>query len=1003
MKKYLATLKHGLSDVQEKKLSDIAKRIEARLKKDEKVSKTVIGELTKQLDEMNDLSSTHHITTSSDMSEFQNKVVKRVCNAFNKAVFAPGLLTRNVKVGSEDTATRSDLFSPKTPGPSAEEQVARTETIAFLRNRYKAQIARIDKDLDQPPLTLTKDKKVELRAKKALFQKKSDNLDKFAKEYSAKTWVGSNDFRDMAKRYSLDVGEMSSVAALVNARMHTIKTTNTDGNESTRTIHRSGAIADFSDGTRLLDLEKRLKIVEKQLKDPALDKANLKAEKAFLKAEIASRKKGTYLLGLKNKLENYQKILIGIPPEIETFQDGKPTPQGQALKALCEIRNKTTPDDKPTLEAKALINLLRKETPKLKAEIAERHSLLEDQFLQMLTTHYTEIMRKAVAEGKPLSPNFIMSQMSLLAQQNIKMMPAFIQNEGYFMVDMHTMFREFRNKIIKIDGEPGSGTCIDHKGIIHLAQPKGLQVPEDGIKLMPIFFNVSVQQGTKDDLAQKKYNNLAFQDLIALTKHLDKVTKRKLLTEINDLRAKLKKDGGSLEIAAEIMNLTKKIIEKVNADHGEGMNCFSGKDRTGELAKRLARDEYAASFPDEDRENARLLEMYSDTIPDNAPEREALIANFKANFSNRATLREHFSESITAAQQQKQEQLLAQRMINIEEHLKKNDFVELGELYSELLPPSPDKDEVVENFDKLLGEYGRYQFGTESEEAIGTEELEEEEEIGTEELEEEEEIDIEESEEEEAGADEISSREKILTLFTPLLKAQIQAAAQAEQAAAQAGIDQFNTITMTRDERLTASYEALPENVKGDISDVIFRANIEDKPMLRAYYADAINAMKNEKMQVLDGFFKDPATASALIESFKGTILDTENKEKLVKQLEKLLKEGAAPVNEDAERGLDQVQNKIRKLFSSRVEQVAKSLIHQFNINTRTKSEIKKYIEDFEKHLGRDDGIARTIAGENIGTHRIKLQRTVEELGVSKAKRAWEARPKWLGGETVEA
>ena len=1043
IKEKLKLLRSGLSGLQEDRLDYVAKELKTALTEHVDNASTIANVFREQLaKEKPDIKA----LTVAEKITFKNNLVNRVASAFTDSrVFQGSLLQRNAKI-PHDTQVQTDSFQAATCG--AAEHVTRPDTIAFLRNRYTTELtpahialASFDSHIEMGDHNLNDD---ELRAKRApllakveTFTQKLANLDRFEAEYPGKTWFGSNDFRDMAKRYALDVGKMNAVAGLVNARNHTITTSQADGTSTSRTIHRSGAIADFSDGQKLFELQKQLdglkkglKGIEEKLKvkDLSADvKAVLEIKKHAKQAEIADLKdaikelkEGTSIKDLDSKLKAIKGQIHDIDKQLKKSgisqdhrtaltakQDALAEKKANISDQISEkhIATKLV-DDQVRLGAideelqninlnldlteagkvplKAPLTLERAELVKkiaekcsertvdttlgsmearlkvidteldkaipdgrrstintkrtaLVAQIAEKRGVLQDQFLQLLSSQYAEAVKKA-KEGPPpptLKDTFVLTQMSLMTPDKLKHLPAFVQNEGNFMKDMATIFNEFQGKKITF-GPPESGPAISLDDTIQLPKDPKVRAPEDGVILKTVFFNVAVAPPEdtlmtvihyipKNKGAQKEINAAAFQQLHSLLGDRGKdLHKDALHDRIDALEAELNKKGGSYEIAAKILKLSQE-ISKLKADTGEGVNCFSGKDRTGEFLKRIAVDAFASSIPDDDvddKNNSRLLEMYEAALPPDAKGRAELIEEFRAKFNDRDELRSRYLRSrysLTIADHLAEPASMLQQYLT--PPIDKENFLQV---YSNMIPEGRNKSEKVAAFNVLLESFGQEMSEKNTDEAE-------------------------------------EYRKQIVGRFNS------------------ASCEEFNSIPPTREEKLLKQFEALfPKDRDGKVVEDraigIFKANLDDKPKLRQLFEQRLVAIQQAKMAAFIEQLPNKLNGlrgiiyarkeDQFIESFKALIPDTDPN--TVKN---------AIVNEFMKLMIDKDVNAITKFCSKLKLKLPMSnsdeeLNFQFLLSTLPKKEL---VEEYEKYVARPEGIARTIAAENIGSHLLKL------------------------------
>lgn len=211
---------------------------------------------------------------------------------------------------------------------------------------------------------------------------------------------------------------------------------------------------------------------------------------------------------------------------------------------------------------------------------AQRQRCLQDQMLQLLTMH----MESRIDQLKdPLSPEnrtgtLVIGQVSLLNPkckgQKAKKYGTFVQDERNQMMDMATIFEQFEGKTLIFDGK---GPFIDEHGRVHL--PKKILDPVDGspkeLTLKTLFFNVAVERSSRNQDDQGRINEAGLQKLESL------IRRQGDQARINQLRRALAGGKSNDEIAQSIAQLMMDVGACV------GINCFSGKDRTGRIGVRM--------------------------------------------------------------------------------------------------------------------------------------------------------------------------------------------------------------------------------------------------------------------------------------------------------------------------------------------------------------------------------------------------------------------------------
>lgn len=233
-----------------------------------------------------------------------------------------------------------------------------------------------------------------------------------------------------------------------------------------------------------------------------------------------------------------------------------------------------------------------------------RKRRLQDQMLQLLTTHLEE-HAEALEDPKSVinqSGQFVMGQVSLLdpSRNKNRSKEGFVHNERNQMLDMDALFDTFQGYTLVFDG---SGPFVEEgQKKIYLPQKftKDSGQPRT-LTLQTVFFNVSVQ-GLKSNTGEQRDINL--KNLAKLEELLDQASTDKPYAKY--LYGKLGGNKGGLAKLKRRLKTVKKQMEKNKKSNyavakelalifsdmqaGVGINCFSGKDRTGYLMILLMMD-----------------------------------------------------------------------------------------------------------------------------------------------------------------------------------------------------------------------------------------------------------------------------------------------------------------------------------------------------------------------------------------------------------------------------
>lgn len=243
--------------------------------------------------------------------------------------------------------------------------------------------------------------------------------------------------------------------------------------------------------------------------------------------------------------------------------------------------------------------------------VEEKKRFLNDQMLQLVTAQINskEHLLPNVKTNAPL----IITQLSLLNEKKAGVhSTGLIMDEGRIITEMADTFKRFDGKKVIFDGK---GPLIDEKGNIHSEiqmllpnnQPKQL-------KLKPLFTNFTVQRNTTNGKIQREINKTSLHnlqkeiDIVYRQKHAELTSIKKLnradpkkldalerefqkikelKVKLTGIQLKLAKNQSNYGIACDYFPL---LVEFTRLRQGpdalmvSGVNCFSGKDRTGVVA-----------------------------------------------------------------------------------------------------------------------------------------------------------------------------------------------------------------------------------------------------------------------------------------------------------------------------------------------------------------------------------------------------------------------------------
>ncbi len=382
----------------------------------------------------------------------------------------------------------------------------------------------------------------------ALLEEKIKRVTTQQKEQGT-VYVDPNRFRHDVQAHESDptskTASESYIPALVNLRHESVSTGNNEG-PSTH-YARSGSITDTRDGTTNL----------RDLKAYAKDSSALDKRIAELKVKYTKAMTPGHFTRKKTRLAKaalYKK-------ELNTLKELKKNPQ---------------------------------------ISIASRRDVLQDQMLQLLATQVKHDPEQFSTDSfSSLMGTFSIAQVSMLnpSKNKVKGKNAeFVQNERNQMLDMAEIFAEFDGKTLIFDGK---GPFIDNDGVVHLPTKKD---DADGKPIQrtlnATFHNISTQGQTKNTGEQAEVNQASLEKIeTQLQSYEKKIAALPAGERKNSYNHKISQRRKQFESIKDRLNNKQESNYKIGQDLAKfhqglgaalGINCFSGKDRTGYAAVKLA-------------------------------------------------------------------------------------------------------------------------------------------------------------------------------------------------------------------------------------------------------------------------------------------------------------------------------------------------------------------------------------------------------------------------------
>lgn len=366
------------------------------------------------------------------------------------------------------------------------------------------------------------------RLKRALNER--DRLVQRIKKNQQATWIKSQEFRDLVKKTNYENASNAFTRGCpVNLRIQ--RMTNQTDQEIGR-IGRLGAITDVTNGwfscEELVEMQKDLSKIDSKIRE--------------IQEAIDNPKPSTIFGKIK-------KSLFNIKPKLNQDQM---VSAWRAKNALLAAKN---------TKGEILTELIQ-----------DREEQLERQALQYLIEQI-KANPKNIKEGQP----FNLIQLSLL---NLKKKS--LDSSGW-MHDEAAAFRDFRYIMQKLNGKQilfaDAGPYIDGETIVlqnHIID----EPPLEPVNLKTFIFNLSVQGNTKNEGLQKEHND---NEIIRFIQENNKNPNVSKLIQIN--RELMRMGSSSSYHHAEELGV---FLHDFAESHGAlGLNCVSGKDRTGYVASRI--------------------------------------------------------------------------------------------------------------------------------------------------------------------------------------------------------------------------------------------------------------------------------------------------------------------------------------------------------------------------------------------------------------------------------
>ena len=383
------------------------------------------------------------------------------------------------------------------------------------------------------------------------------------------TWVKSQDFRDLCKKTDFETASnVFSRGVPVNLRIQNMED---EFGKTIGQIGRLGAITDVTNGWYSIE----------ELQEMLITPNLFKTKTEEIEDYINNPKPSSLFAKLKQKL-------FGTKPSLSPNQSESAAKASLLLKEAYETNG-----------------------AKAKEMIAEREENLERQMLQYLMEQV-----KANQDNIQDDKAFNLFQLSALnLKKNALDSSGWKHDEGVAFKDFRYIMQQFDGKEIKFADD---GPRVEGNQVILPKSILDKEPPMNAIKLNAFIFNVSPQGNTKNDGLQKEHNDQELKRLRDIYSHIFEPEEAEATW--NDL---VYGTSSGYDLA-ERFGL---ILHDFAQENGAlGMNCASGKDRTGFVAARLMQRKLSEVYPDNPH-GRRILNPDSTATRiarDNVPKAKAL-------------------------------------------------------------------------------------------------------------------------------------------------------------------------------------------------------------------------------------------------------------------------------------------------------------------------------------------------------------------------------------------
>lgn len=294
--------------------------------------------------------------------------------------------------------------------------------------------------------------------------------------------------------------------------------------------------------------------------DPRYGYYSLKDLKIIAK-ELESFKRSNHLVELKNRLykpgEKIEKKLAENPKAVEYLEESKR--QLNSIKTLKDVQK----------------------------IIDERTAWCGSQFLQLLTSQIENNVNSIneLQDNKP----FKMINLSLVHEDAKIEKAGLMHDERVIRNDMKKTFRAFADYSIEFDEVCKEPKIDRNKKVIRMPRPDGLKQSVHKVQFKPVLFNISIQKKIANTKSQKQLNEQALKNL-------------GVASPINDPDFNFFFDKKKLtsEDASHLMS----ILRREYPLSVFSVNCYSGKDRTGEVVAKDAQQNTEKWFIDSHLDNS---------------------------------------------------------------------------------------------------------------------------------------------------------------------------------------------------------------------------------------------------------------------------------------------------------------------------------------------------------------------------------------------------------------